>query len=216
MYPRQSVLKGSLTASFNKSYSGRPGEPYRLFLQDSKIRQILTPQTVRLHLIAILKSFGHTLEENSGSEPNETYLDAIVNRAPRLFAVLILCEQEAFIFDFVQRRMDDSRLPLTRSEIFSVLIKNPDQVFELQWVVQAHHFTKGYDYDLDLWLRPDIELESSTLIRLPFTSEYPLGKGVDRVTAPLEYAAQFVPSDHNSPEQVLNQNLIHTIRETNW
>jgi hypothetical protein len=165
---------------------------------------------VRLQLVALLKSFGHTLEQTLGFESNETYLDAIVNRAPRLFALLILCEKEAFIFDFIQQRMDDSSLPLTKSEIFGVLKRNPDQVFERQWIVQAHRFTKGFDYDLDLSLRPDSDLESSPWINLPFTSEDSLGKGVDRVTVPLEYAAQFVPSyNHNLPQQVLNQILTH-------
>ena len=182
MNSRGTVLKGILTASYNQSYTNKP------FLLESTIREILTAPTVRIQLIAVLKSFGRKLEERSNPQSHETYLDAIINRAPKLFALLVLCSQEPFIFDFIKNGIDDSKLPLATSETASIP-GIPDIVFEKQWEVQAQIFTKGCDLDL------------SPSVVLPFTSESFLGKGVDRITLPTEHAINFIRSMDQNPSQ---------------
>ncbi|RDW56454.1 hypothetical protein BP6252_14156 [Coleophoma cylindrospora] len=174
------VLKGVLTASYTRSCTNRP------FLLESTIRAILTAPNIRMQLLGILKSFGRKLGEKPNLQSHETYLDAIVGRARKVFALLVLCNQEPFIFDFVQTGIDDSRLPLTRSQTASIP-GIPDIVFEKQWEVQAQVFTRGCDLDLP-----------SSVI-LPFTSEDFLGKGVDRITLPTEHAINFGQSMDQNP-----------------
>jgi hypothetical protein len=184
MNSRGTVLKAILIASYHQSYTNK------LFLLESTIREILTAPNIRKQLIAILKSFERKLEEKHNLQSHETYLDAIVGRAPKLFALLVLCNQEPFIFDFIQNGIDDSKLPLATPETTSIL-GIPDIVFEKQWEVQAQIFTKGCDLDL------------SPSVVLPFTSESPLGKGVDRITLPTEHAINFVQPIVQNPSQLV-------------
>ena len=141
------------------------------FLPDESIKSLITPTSVNHHLSICFKGgwANKRVQERVHASSDQTFLNMITSSAIKVFAVLVLCQKEHYVFELLKQGIDDHCLPFTDCSNFPHGLSDTDCILRTQWQVLAQVFTQGVDYDLP---------EGSVL---PFVSEESLGKEVDKV-----------------------------------
>jgi hypothetical protein len=88
------------------------------------LRQLFTPQFVR------------TCLESSEISQTRDLVDAIIYKAPKLFAVLLLIERENRIKSLLERGWDDDAWPLLEIEVPEFdIIQKKEEFYRAQWFI---------------------------------------------------------------------------------
>ncbi|KAL9118729.1 MAG: hypothetical protein Q9187_004725 [Circinaria calcarea] len=194
------MLKKFLHIASVKNTSGQ------LFIPLDRLHTLITSQNILNHMSGRLESLETRLRDTVDNADRRTYLDIITSSTIRLFAILVLCEKEHFIFEFIQRGLDDNSLPLDTSSTLPQNLGRANDILTAQWQVLAPVFVQGRDYSF------------STESVLPFVDEDYLGKDVERVSVYPSHMRLVGDNTHNSfQDHVLARKRIkiHGIPEDN-
>lgn len=94
------------------------------FVSLESLRQLFTPQ------------FVGTCLESSGMPPTQDLVNAIITKAPKLFAVLLLIENENYIKPLLKHGLDDDAWPLLETEVPEFEnVQKREQFYKAQWLI---------------------------------------------------------------------------------
>jgi serine/threonine protein kinase len=94
------------------------------FVSLESLRQLFTPQ------------FVGTCLESSGMPPTQDLVSAIIAKAPKLFAVLLLIENENYIKSLLEHGLDDDAWPLLETEVPEFEnVQKREQFYKAQWLI---------------------------------------------------------------------------------
>ena len=165
----ESGLYQVLQLAFSKNVVGHQ------FIDCGTISELMTASNIKAHLTNYRRVSSARLCSQIGAAGDKSVVDVIVESAQTLFALLLLCHQDLFIFELLQQGIDDSALPFDPNNVPDCL-SSPISVLDAQRQVTAPTFVQG----------DDCSFLTDTI--LPFIKEESIGKDVDRIAI---HAAHF-------------------------
>ena len=143
------------------------------FVSFESLRELVTAKTVEARLKA------------RGIVPPPETIQTIVSKAPKLFAILVLTEQEHHIFYLLGNDINDDRFPMLEAEV-------PE--FESLQQREKFYWTQ---WRFSLVLKKQEHLELPGVVPLPFTHEKAEGFGAFGVVSKVKISPGHLP-EHKS------------------
>lgn len=154
------------------------------FISVESLQKLVTPQTVQARL------------NTRGIRARPEMIQLIVSEARKIFALLVLTEQEHHILHLLQNDFNDDRLPISQDEV-------PD--FENPRQREEFYLTQ---WKLSLVFKKEKHLELPGNVPLPFASEKPGAFGAFGVVSKVKILEGYLPEHKSVSFDCLNLSFI--------